>query len=163
MPPQTFQFSYEVYSSPEDLQEDDRVLLAEAKAATGKAYAPYSKFYVGASARLEDGTVLSAGNQENASFPVGICAERSLLGAASSIFTDKRIIAIAVSCRSDEVFTDHPVSPCGMCRQAILEYETRGKQPIRLILAGERGVIYVLKSVSDLLPLAFTSSELGLQ
>jgi len=153
------QLTYEVYDDIKDLPAEDRELLALARNITAQAYAPYSHFRVGAAARTEKGLVTGT-NQENASYPVGICAERTLLAAASSIFPGLAIGTMAVSYQNENGKSDRPVSPCGMCRQALLEYEGRGGRPIRLILSGQSGEIIVLKSVSDLLPFAFTEEKL---
>ncbi len=107
-----------------------------------------------------NGEIVIGTNQENASYPVGICAERVLLGNAATLFPNTGIDTIAISYDSKEVKSDHPISPCGMCRQALLEYETRTHKSIRLILAGQEGKIYVVKTVGYLLPFAFTSGEL---
>ena len=109
---------------------------------------------------LANGEVVAGTNQENASYPVGICAERVLLGNAATLYPGIAIETTAISYNSDNVKSDHPISPCGMCRQALLEYETRLKYPIRLILAGMEGEIQIVKTSSLLLPFAFTSSEL---
>ncbi len=160
MKEQKFEFSFEVYNDIEELMEDDRLLLSEARKVTKKAYAPYSNFFVGAAAKLSNGEMVTGSNQENASFPVGICAERVLLGSASSLYPDTSIETMAISYQGQTVRSDHPISPCGMCRQALQEYEGRMQKPIRLILGGMQGKIYIIKSVSQLLPLAFTSEEL---
>src|SRR4051812_32439612 len=128
--------------------------------ATSNAYAPYSQFYVGAAAKMHSGDIITGSNQENASFPVGICAERVLLSAVSSRFPNQPIQSIAISYRGEKATSDHPIAPCGMCRQSIQEYELRMKQPIRLILAGETGKVYVIPQISYLLPFSFTSTEL---
>ena len=135
--------------------------MNEARVITEQAYAPYSNFYVGAVAILENGDIVVGTNQENASFPVGICAERVLLGTVATLHPNIAIESIAISYKSDNVKSDHPISPCGMCRQSLLEYETRLKKPIRLILSGQKGKVYIIKTASLLLPFAFTNSELG--
>ena len=155
-----FEFQYEVYDSIDELNERDSWLLTEARTVTEQAYAPYSNFHVGAVAMLENGEVVAGTNQENASYPVGICAERVLLGNAATLYPKVNIETIAISYNSEEVKSDHPISPCGMCRQALLEYETRLKKPIRLILGGMEGKVHVIKTASLLLPFAFTSDEL---
>lgn len=155
-----FQFEYEVYDDINELDEKDAWLLREARSVTEQAYAPYSNFHVGAVAMLDNGEIVAGTNQENASYPVGICAERVLLGSAATLHPNIPVTSIAVSFNSDEVKSDHPISPCGMCRQALLEYETRTKKPIRLILGGMEGKVYVIKSAGLLLPFAFTSNEL---
>jgi cytidine deaminase len=155
-----YEFSFEEYSDSSELNEKDAWLLNEARALTEQAYAPYSNFYVGAAAMLTNGEVVAGTNQENASYPVGICAERVLLGNAATLYPDIAIDTLAISYNSENIKSDHPISPCGMCRQALLEYETRLKKPIRLILGGMEGKIQIIQSASLLLPFAFTSSEL---
>ena len=160
MKEQKLETRFEVYENMDELNEEDKQLLKEAQLATEKSYAPYSKFLVGAAARLSNNTILTGSNQENASFPVGICAERVLLSAISSLYPNTSIESIAVSYSNKTSQSDHPISPCGMCRQALLEFESRLKKPIRLVLGGMKGEIYVVKSVGQLLPLAFMSREL---
>ena len=155
-----FEFSYKVYHSIDELPEDQRALLQAAREVTEQAYAPYSNFQVGAVARLSNGETVPGSNQENASFPAGLCAERVLLASVSSLFPRVPVEAMAISYKSENVKSDHPISPCGMCRQALLEYETRLDKPIRLILGGQEGKIFVVKTASLLLPFAFTSTEL---
>ena len=155
-----FEFSYQVYDDISELTEKDAWLLNEARAVTEQAYAPYSNFHVGAVAMLANGEVVAGTNQENASYPVGICAERVLLGNAATLYPGVTIDTIAISYNSEAVKSDHPISPCGMCRQALLEYENRLNNPIRLIMGGMEGKIHVIKTASLLLPFAFTSEEL---
>jgi cytidine deaminase len=142
------------------LKKEDAELLARARTITKQAYAPYSNFFVGAAAKLSNDKIVLGTNQENASYPVGICAERVLLGSAATLYPGVSIDTMAISYDSKEVKSDHPISPCGMCRQSLLEYETRTEKPIRLILAGQEGKIYVVKTIKFLLPFAFTSEEL---
>jgi len=160
MKEQKFEFEYEVYNDISELNNADADLLTRARAVTKLAYAPYSNFFVGAAARLKNDQIVSGTNQENASYPVGICAERVLLGNAATLYPGVSIDTIAISYDSREVKSDHPISPCGMCRQALLEYETRTSKTIRLVLAGQEGKIFIVKTVSFLLPFAFTSDEL---
>ena len=155
-----FEFSYEVYNDISELKKEDADLLTQARAVTKQAYAPYSNFFVGAIGKLGNGEIVAGTNQENASYPVGICAERVLLGNAATLYPNVSVDTLAISYDSKEVPSDHPISPCGMCRQALLEYETRTKKPIRLILAGQQGKIYIVNTVRFLLPFAFDSSEL---
>ncbi len=156
-----FEFSYRVYNSIDDLPEDQKRLLNQAKEVTNLAYAPYSNFYVGAIAKMANGHIVKGSNQENASYPVGLCAERVLLATISSIFPKTAIDVIAITYNSKDVNSDHPVSPCGICRQSLHEFESRFQQPVKLILGGTTGPVFVLDSVSNLLPLAFTSDELS--
>ena len=160
MAEKNFQFQYEVYNDASELSDADAQLLAAARSVTKYAYAPYSNFYVGAVAKLSNGAIVSGTNQENASYPVGICAERVLLGNAATLHPGIGIETLAISYDSNDVKSDHPISPCGMCRQALLEYESRTQQPIRIILGGQEGAVYVVKTTGNLLPFAFNSHEL---
>jgi cytidine deaminase len=155
-----FEFNYTVYENIEELPEDQRILLSRAREVTAQAYAPYSNFQVGAVAMLANGETVTGSNQENASFPVGLCAERVLLASISSLFPKIPVKAIAVSYKSEHHKSDHPISPCGICRQALQEYESRVNHTIQLVLGGMTGPVYVIDSASKLLPLAFTSKEL---
>lgn len=157
---QQYNFEFEVYDSINDLKKDDAELLRKAAEATNKAYAPYSNFFVGAAARLKDGTIVTAANQENASFPVGICAERVLLSAVSAQHPAAIIQTIAVSYDNRNGESNKPISPCGVCRQTLLEYEQRQQQPVRLILGGIEGEVYVIEKASLLLPLSFNKENM---
>ncbi|MCH5599025.1 cytidine deaminase [Niabella ginsengisoli] len=159
-----YEFSYKVANSINDLDKDDAALLQQARELTPIAYAPYSKFHVASVARLANGKVVKGTNQENASFPVGICAERSLLASVGTLYPNEVIETMAITYQPQEALeglegleglSDKPISPCGMCRQALLEYETRVNHPIRLILAGMKGTVYIIDTAKDLLPFAF--------
>lgn len=152
---------YKSYEDINELSEHDARLLNEARAVTKQAYAPYSHFNVGAAAILANGKIVTGTNQENASFPVGLCAERTLLATASTLFPDVVIEAMAISYHSKNGQSNQPISPCGMCRQSMQEYEIRLKNPIRLILGGLEGKVFVFEKASDLLPLGFTNSDLN--
>jgi cytidine deaminase len=155
-----YNFSYEVYDSIDQLTDEDAWLLQEARDVSQHAYAPYSNFQVGAVAKLVNGEIVAGSNQENASFPVGLCAERVLLASASSLYPKIPVESIAVSYRSALVESDHPITPCGICRQSLQEYEQRVQRPIRLILGGMEGKIFVIPRASMLLPLSFTSDDM---
>ncbi len=155
-----FEFNYKVYDNISELPEEQQWLLTEAREVTANAYAPYSKFQVGAVARMANGEIVAGSNQENASFPVGLCAERVLLASISSLFPKIPIDTIAISYKSEHQKSDHPISPCGICRQSLQEFESRVNRPVQLILGGMEGPVYVIDSASRLLPLAFTSEEL---
>ncbi len=155
-----FEFTYTVYNDIDELPEEQQWLLNEAREVTGQAYAPYSRFQVGAVAKMANGEIVAGSNQENASFPVGLCAERVLLASASSLFPKIPIETIAISYKSEHLTSDHPISPCGICRQSLQEFESRVNHPVQLILGGMSGPVYVIDSASRLLPLAFTSQEL---
>ena len=155
-----YQFSYEVYNSASELNVPDALLVKEAREITVAAYAPYSKFNVGAVARLVNGELVAGTNQENASYPVGICAERVLLASAATIHPNIAIDTMAISYNNTTGKSDHPISPCGMCRQSLVEYEERMNQPIRLILCGMEGKVIVVEKANSLLPLSFGSIDL---
>lgn len=155
-----YEFNYKVYNSIDELPEDQQWLLNEAREVTAQAYAPYSNFQVGAVARMKNGEIVAGSNQENASFPVGLCAERVLLASVSSLFPRIPIDTIAISYKSEHHRSDHPISPCGICRQSLQEFESRVGHPVQLILGGMTGPVYIIDSASRLLPLAFTSEEL---
>lgn len=157
---QQYHFDFEVYDSVNDLPAADAELLAQARNVTRHAYAPYSDFHVGAMASLANGKTIGGTNQENASYPVGLCAERVLLSAASSVYPGVPINAIAISYEGKNVKSDRPISPCGICRQTLVEYENRFSQPIRLILAGQEGKIYVIPKASLLLPFGFSGDDM---
>ncbi|MBX3238387.1 MAG: cytidine deaminase [Chitinophagaceae bacterium] len=140
---------------------EDQLLLKKAAEATETAYAPYSKFKVGAAALLSNGAVITGTNQENASFPVGICAERVLLSAANAIHPGTSILKIAISYRSSNKPDDEPVFPCGICRQSLLEQEVRQQSPVSLILAGATGEVFIIERSSDLIPFGFTNQNLA--
>jgi cytidine deaminase len=152
--------SYEEYASDGELPAADGVLLAAARTATTNAYAPYSHFRVGAAARLQNGEIITGTNQENASFPAGICAERTLLSAAASLYPGMAIDTLAISYDNEHGPSDHPISPCGICRQSLQEFEQRTGRPVRLVLGGQKGKIFVIPRASLLLPLAFSAGEL---
>ena len=153
-------FDFEEYASADALNEADKNLLGKAWEATVDAYAPYSHFHVGAAALLKNGLIVTGTNQENASYPVGICAERVLLAAVASQHKNIPVIAIAVSYDNLDGQSNHPIAPCGMCRQSLVEFETRMNQPIRLILAGKEGKVLIIENAVSLLPFAFEKKEL---
>ena len=160
MKKEAYNFEFEVHDSMESLPEKDAWLLDKAREVTQHAYAPYSHFQVGAVASLGNGEIVTGSNQENASFPVGLCAERVLLATVASIYPKVSIETIAISYHNDNGESDHPISPCGICRQSLLEYESRVNHPIRLILGGMEGKVYVIDKAAMLLPLSFTSDDL---
>ena len=156
-----YSFSFEEYESIDELSKEDAMLLRKAMDATENSYAPYSQFRVGAAAKLANGEYVTGSNQENASFPVGLCAERVLLSAVASLFPKTAIDTIAISYKADKAPSDHPIAPCGVCRQTLQEFEERTNHPVRLILGGMKGKIIIIPSASMLLTLAFDKEELG--
>jgi cytidine deaminase len=162
MKKEDYRFTYDVYDSIDELPEQDAWLLNKARQVTSHAYAPYSHFQVGAVARLQNGETVEGSNQENASFPLGLCAERVLLASVASRFPAVPINTIAVSYHNQNGDSSHPISPCGICRQNLLEYEARVKQPIRILLGGLEGKVYVIEKASMLLPLSFTADDMSI-
>ncbi|NDC77714.1 MAG: cytidine deaminase [Chitinophagia bacterium] len=152
--------AYESYTSRMELYPQDRELLSAADAALDTAHAPYSRFRVGAAVRLSDGSILRGANQENASFPAGICAERVLLSAVSAVSPHLSVSSLAITYAGEGIDSSHPLAPCGVCRQTLAEYEDRYRHPIRLILSGQAGIVQVFTSACDLLPFRFSGTEL---
>jgi cytidine deaminase len=160
MEQKALQVNYREYAGINELLPADKDLLQKAFDATQLAYAPYSGFHVGAAALMSNGEIVTGANQENASFPAGICAERVLLSTVASIFPGESIDSLAISYSFRGASGNHPVAPCGICRQSLVEYEERMKSPIRLILGGLEGQVYVFDTVGSLLPLFFSGTEL---
>lgn len=143
----------------EELPKEERELVESAIAATDHAYAKYSNFRVGAAIRLSDGSVMIGANQENAAFPSGLCAERTAIFAAQAQYPEKAIRMLAVAARNENGLLKEPVTPCGSCRQVMLEVEDRYQQPMKVLLYGTDGV-YVIDSAKDMVPLSFISENL---
>jgi cytidine deaminase len=152
-------FSYKEFDTTADLSQADQELVEAAMEAALNAYAPYSKFRVGAAIVLESGKIISGSNVENAAFPSGICAERSALSNTVSNHKNDKPVALAVAAMNEQGLTNEPVTPCGNCRQVIAEEESRIGKQIKIILAGKTKV-YVIESVSSLLPLQFNNRNL---
>lgn len=153
--------SYKELESSIELPDELRELLTKAKEAINHSYAPYSRFHVGAAALLENGAIVQGSNQENASSPVGICAERVTMSAASAAHPNIPILAIAISAKAAYSDLSEPVAPCGLCRQTMVEYEERSGKPIQLVLQGETGKIIWIESAKNLLPLSFGMDDLN--
>lgn len=143
----------------EELSDSDKQLIKAAKEATKRSYAPYSHFNVGAAVLLEDGTIVTGANQENAAYPSGLCAERTALFHAGSQYPDKAVTTLAIAASNTEGFTELPVTPCGACRQVLLETEMRYKRPIRVLMYGT-AFVYEILGTKDLLPLSFTDKSM---
>jgi cytidine deaminase len=160
MKKELFGFSYVVYDSIEELEKDKAEILWQARKITENAYAPYSNFKVGAFAKLVNGKTVSGTNQENAAYPAGICAERTLMSTASSLFPEVGIETIAISYHNLNGKSDHPISPCGICRQSFFEFQERTHNPIRIILSGMTGKIFEIDNAQNLLPLVFGANDM---
>ena len=142
-----------------ELSPQDQELIRAAIEATNNAYANYSRFYVGAALRLENGKIVIGANQENAAFPSGLCAERTAVFAAQANYPDSPIETLAIAGRNEKGVLPNPITPCGACRQVILEIEDRYKKPIKILLYGTQK-IYCVRSVKDLLPLSFVDDNM---
>lgn len=140
----------------DELTHGERDLVNLARKAVATSYAPYSHFHVGAAILLDNGTIVSGSNQENASLTCGTCAERSACFYAHSAYPDRAFDTIAIAAADDNGEVENPISPCGACRQALLEYETLFGRDIRVIMAGKQ-VVRIVPSIKSLLPLAFTN------
>ena len=149
---------FRVYDMDE-LSQSDRELVSAAMEATKGSYAPYSKFRVGAAARLANGLVFTGANQENAAYPSGLCAERTTLFAANAQYPDQPVLALAIAARKGNRFMPTPISPCGACRQVISGVEDRFGHPVRILLYGTEG-IYECNGIDALLPLRFVDSDM---
>ncbi|MDX6747686.1 cytidine deaminase [Polaribacter sp. PL03] len=149
-----------VYNDVSELSTEDRMLMEKAVDARKKAYAPYSKFNVGAALLLENGEIVLGNNQENAAYPSGLCAERVAIYYAGATYPGVKIMKLAISASSSITKVDKPVGPCGACRQSLSEYEIKQKQSFPLIFMGEVGEIVKTESLLSLLPFSFDSSYL---
>jgi cytidine deaminase len=156
----TLTVAYTEVSGISQLTAGDQHLLKEAWDACELAYAPYSKFHVGAAVILANDLIFKGNNQENAAYPSGICAERVAVFSASSQYPGIPIKSIAVVAKTEVFNHSNPVTPCGACRQVIAEYESLSGQPIRIILQGNSDKIWIIDGISNLLPLMFHGSEL---
>ena len=140
----------------DELTTDERHLVELAIEATSRSYTPYSHFHVGAAVRLANGVEVAGCNQENAAFPAGICAERAALFAAGAQYPEEPVTMLAIAARgTDGELLESPVSPCGTCRQVVIETETRFKRAVRILLYG-RSHVYVMDGIRQLMPLSFT-------
>ena len=158
MKEQTLDIKYKVAQLAE-LSDQEQQLVEKAKEATDNSYAPYSQFHVGAACLLSDGTIAIGANQENAAFPSGLCAERCAIFAAQSNHPEQAITTLAIAARNEHGFLKSPISPCGACRQVVLEMEDRYKRPVRILLYGENGT-YCFDSIKDLLPFSFVDANM---
>ena len=147
------------YLQLDELPKDEQELVAAAIKATDNSNAKYSHFRVGAALLLTDGSVVIGANQENAVFPLGLCAERTAIFAAQAQRPEMSMLKLAIAARNDAGLVRNPVTPCGSCRQVILEMEERYGQPIRILLYGTDGV-YAVDTVRDLLPLCFVDGSM---
>jgi cytidine deaminase len=144
----------------DELNKEDLMLVNAAKEATSGSWSPYSGFKVGAALLLDDGTVVTGSNQENAAYPSGLCAERTALFTAGHAYPGKAVTALAIAARNDKGFTAQPITPCGACRQVLSETEQRGGKPIRYILYGTEGTMIIEGGTDALLPFCFGAGSM---
>ena len=145
----------EYYSlSFSELNPTQQKLVEVAKSATSRSYSPYSHFSVGAAVLLDNDAIVSGSNQENIAYPSGLCAERTAMFSANSQYPDSAPVAIAIAAFNNGAFTEQPITPCGACRQVLIESEQRFHHPIEVILYGEKQIL-LIKNISSLLPLSF--------
>jgi len=146
---------FSVFESVQELPNDIQNLMAQAIEVRKNAYAPYSKFRVGAALLLDNGKIVLGSNQENAAYPSGLCAERVAVFQAGSIYPEAKILKMAITAASDTNQTTAPIPPCGSCRQSIAEYEIKQETPIEIYFMGEIGAVYKSDSLKNLLPFMF--------
>lgn len=149
-----------VFETLDELPKDVYSLMSKAIEARKKAYAPYSKFNVGAALLLDNNEIITGSNQENASYPSGLCAERTAIYYAGSKYPEATILRMAITASSQNKPTESPIPPCGACRQAIAEYEIKQESPIEIYFMGETGKVIKSNSLENLLPLIFDKSVL---
>lgn len=152
--------NFSVYDSSEELSPEVKDLMIQAVEVRKKAYAPYSKFRVGAAILLDNGKVVLGSNQENAAYPSGLCAERVAIFQAGAIYPDAKILKMAISATADAKEMSEPIPPCGACRQSIAEYEFRQDQSIEIYFMAAVGKVYKSDSLRNLLPLMFDKNFL---
>ena len=148
--------AYKEYSSIDELEPKDKELAQAAIDATAQAYAPYSKFNVGAAVLFEDGVIVKGSNQENAAYPSGLCAERTALFYASASRPDKPMTAIAIAASQNGELLETPVTPCGACRQVMAQYQLKSGLPMMVLLIGAHSILK-FERIDDLLPFIFDS------
>ncbi len=150
----------EVYEGISDLPSEIQSLMEQAIETRKNAYAPYSRFRVGAAILLDNGKIILGSNQENAAYPSGLCAERVAIFQAGAIYPNAKIVKLAITAASDTNPTLSPIPPCGACRQSIAEYEFKQDTPIEIYFMGESGEVYKSNSINNLLPLSFDKTSL---
>ena len=148
--------AYKEFESLDELEPKDKELAQAAIDATAQAYAPYSKFNVGAAVLFQDGEIIKGANQENAAYPSGLCAERTALFYASASRPDKAMTAIAIAASQNGALLETPVTPCGACRQVMAQYQLKSGLPMMVLLIGAHSILKFEK-VDDLLPFIFDS------
>ena len=154
------EISTEIKTAKDERQEETTRLLEAAKEIAHKAYAPYSKFRVGAAALLDNGVIITGNNQENAAYPSGLCAERTTIFYANANYPEQKVVRLMIYAETDKGPVSTPITPCGACRQSLLEKETIQKTPIDITLAGAEDMYFIRGGVESLLPLSFVPKSL---
>lgn len=155
-----FVLPYEVYDNPNELNAQDAELLQYAHKAAENAYAPYSRFHVGAAVRLANGVIVSGNNIENAAYPSGLCAERVTLFSAQAQYPNVAVEAIAVTAHSEKTLVDEPIAPCGACRQVMVEVEKISQRKLHILCQGETGPVMAFDGIETLMPFIFVDKFL---
>ena len=150
------------YPSEDALDDQSRELIAKAREASTRAYAPYSNFQVGAALLLENGEIITGNNQENACYPDGLCAERVAFFAAKSQRPELEVLEVAVVAQKMGSDVTVPVAPCGSCRQVMSEYENNQQSSITVLMPTGDGKVYACDSIDALLPFKFSKDSLTL-
>jgi cytidine deaminase len=148
------------YTDINELNETDRLLLAEAKKAVETSYAPYSNFHVGCALQLNNGVIVKGSNQENIAYPSGLCAERVAIFSAGANYPNEAVKTMAITVKADKFKVTEPIMSCGACLQSMSEYEIKFKQPMRVILQGETGDIYIAEGLKNFMPFMFWTDDL---
>lgn len=156
----TINTTISVFNGIPDLPLEIQSLMNQAIETRKNAYAPYSKFRVGAAILLDNGKIVLGSNQENAAYPSGLCAERVAIFQAGAIYPNAKIVKLAITAASDTNPTLSPIPPCGACRQSIAEYEFKQDIPIEIYFMGQSGEVYKSNSINNLLPLSFDKTSL---
>jgi cytidine deaminase len=156
----TINTTISVFNGIPDLPLEIQSLMNQAIETRKNAYAPYSRFRVGAAILLDNGKIVLGSNQENAAYPSGLCAERVAIFQAGAIYPNAKIVKLAITAASDTNPTLSPIPPCGACRQSIAEYEFKQEIPIEIYFMGESGEVYKSNSINNLLPLSFDKTSL---
>ena len=156
---QEHSFSYELHENWKDLPVQDQILVDRALEAMQAAYAPYSKFKVGASVRLDNDAIVTGSNQENSAYPSGLCAERVVLFHVGANYPKQAVQTLCIVAEGDLIPSEKLLSPCGACRQVMLETENRQKNKIRIIIVNQDNKALIINSVIDLLPFGFSAGH----
>lgn len=152
--------AFKVYDTVNELDAATKLLMEQAIEVRKTAYAPYSKFSVGAALELDNGEVVLGTNQENAAYPSGLCAERVAIFYAGSQFPKAKVLKICITASPNDRDSDIPIPPCGACRQSIAEYEFKQEKPIEIYFMGAKGEVYKSESLKNLLPFMFDKNHL---